>query len=220
MLCYTMCVVNWLGILLSWVAQVQTQFIVWRMPGVGWAGKTFRNSLLSDYLSQPLDIWHTSLTHDPIPWGLISGLSLILFTDLFKFQHKWWMVGNFRKFSKQLLFTDSWYLVYSSHICSSSISCLPTYWQYCSWTGSIKPSPQHFQFCRFGLSLGILIFYILSPHWSALFVLYSRPVHSIRDVIFPILKDRSAWHYCYFFGIFSFNYLVFSSWVFPIFLLE
>jgi hypothetical protein len=30
-------------------------------------------------------------------------------------------------------------------------------WQYRPWTGSIKPSLQHFQFCRVGLSLGILI---------------------------------------------------------------
>jgi hypothetical protein len=34
-------------------------------------------------------------------------------------------------------------------------------WQYSPWTGSIKPSLQHLQFCQVGLSLGILIFPIL-----------------------------------------------------------
>jgi hypothetical protein len=33
--------------------------------------------------------------------------------------------------------------------------------QYRPWTGSIKPSLQHFKFCRVGLSLGILFFSIL-----------------------------------------------------------
>jgi hypothetical protein len=41
--------------------------------------KNFRNSFFSNYLSQPLDIWHTALTHGPILWDLISGLSLIHF---------------------------------------------------------------------------------------------------------------------------------------------
>jgi hypothetical protein len=47
----------------------------------------FLNSFLSNYLSQPLDIWHTALTCGPIMWDLISGLSLIhfLFADLVKF---------------------------------------------------------------------------------------------------------------------------------------
>jgi hypothetical protein len=35
--------------------------------------------------------------------------------------------------------------------------------QYRPWTGSIKLSLQHFQFCRFGLSLGIHIFSICNP---------------------------------------------------------
>jgi hypothetical protein len=62
------------------------------------AGKNFRNSFLSNYLSQPLDIWYTTSTHDPIPWDLFSGLSLIhfLFIDLVKFSTL--MVNN-RKFS-------------------------------------------------------------------------------------------------------------------------
>jgi hypothetical protein len=29
----------------------------------------FRNSFLSNYLSQPLDIWHTALTHGPYTVG-------------------------------------------------------------------------------------------------------------------------------------------------------
>jgi hypothetical protein len=42
-------------------------------------------------------------------------------------------------------------------------------WQYRPWTGSIKPSLQHFQFCRVWLSLGILIsLYFIAT--SALFV--------------------------------------------------
>jgi hypothetical protein len=47
----------------------------------------FRNSFLSSYLPQSLDIWHTALTCGPIPWDVISGLSLInfLFADLVKF---------------------------------------------------------------------------------------------------------------------------------------
>jgi hypothetical protein len=66
------------------VAQVQTQIIVWWMSG-GWE-KTFRNSFLSNYLSQPLDIWHASLTLGPISLDSISGLSLIhfWFIDLVK----------------------------------------------------------------------------------------------------------------------------------------
>jgi hypothetical protein len=43
------------------------------------AGKNFRYSFLSNYLSQPLDIWHTALTHCPILWDSISGLSHIHF---------------------------------------------------------------------------------------------------------------------------------------------
>jgi hypothetical protein len=47
----------------------------------------FRNSILSNYLSQPLDISHTTLTRVTILWDLILGLLLIhfLFTDLVKF---------------------------------------------------------------------------------------------------------------------------------------
>jgi hypothetical protein len=58
---------------------------------------------------------------------------------------------------------------------------------------------------RVGLSLGILISLCFIAT-SALFVptveaVKSRPIHSIRDVIFPILKDHSARHYCYACGI-------------------
>jgi hypothetical protein len=55
------------------------------MVNVGWrAGReNILASFLSSYLSQALDIWYTASTCDPIPWDLISGLSLIhfLFTD-------------------------------------------------------------------------------------------------------------------------------------------
>jgi hypothetical protein len=80
-------------------------------------------------------------------------------------------------------------------------------------------SLQHFQYCRVWLSLGILMFSVLSPHQRCLCrveAVKSRPVHSIRDVIFPIHKD----HYCCACGIFSFNFSEFSSWVVSIFLLE
>jgi hypothetical protein len=50
-------------------------------------GGKFSNSFLSNYLSQPFDIWHTALTRVPILWDSISGLSLItlLFIDFIKF---------------------------------------------------------------------------------------------------------------------------------------
>jgi hypothetical protein len=49
--------------------------------------KFFSNSFLSNYLSQPLDIWHTVLTCGPIQLDSIKGLLLIhfLLTDLVKF---------------------------------------------------------------------------------------------------------------------------------------
>jgi hypothetical protein len=42
-------------------------------PGCTGRGKTFRNSFLSNYLSQPLDIWHTALTRGPILWDPIGN---------------------------------------------------------------------------------------------------------------------------------------------------
>jgi hypothetical protein len=49
-------------------------------------------------------------------------------------------------------------------------------WQYRPWTGSIKPSMQHIQFCRVGLSLGIRIFSICKKkclsHDSLLVILH------------------------------------------------
>ena len=51
------------------------------------------------------------------------------------------------------------------------------------------------QFCHFGRSLGIPFFFILHSHQRCLCrveAVKSRPVHTIRDVIFPILKDRAA----------------------------
>jgi hypothetical protein len=57
-----------------------------------------RNSFLSNFLSQPLDIWYTALKHGLILWDLISSLSLIyfLFTDLVTFST---LMVNERKFS-------------------------------------------------------------------------------------------------------------------------
>jgi hypothetical protein len=58
-------------------------------------------------------------------------------------------------------------------------------WQHRPWTGSIKPSLQHFQFCRFGLSVGNLVFSILSPHqrcFCGVEAVKNCPVHSIRHV--------------------------------------
>jgi hypothetical protein len=82
---------------------------------------------------------------------------------------------------------------------------------------------QHFQFCRVGLSLGILYLSILRSHLSyfcPVAAVKSLPVHLINDVIFSILEDRSTRHYCCACGIFSFSFSAFSSWVVPIFLLE
>jgi hypothetical protein len=62
---------------------------VGQWAGGGWALKNFRNSFLSNYLSQPFDIWYTASAHGIISWDSISGLSLIhfLFADLFNFLH-------------------------------------------------------------------------------------------------------------------------------------
>jgi hypothetical protein len=46
----------------------------------------------------------------------------------------------------------------------------------------------------------------------------SRPVHSIRDVIFPILEDRSARHNCCACGNLVLSIRLFSCWVVPVFL--
>jgi hypothetical protein len=84
-----------------------------------------------------------------------------------------------------------------------------------------QPSLQHFQFCRVGLSLRILIsLYFIAK--SALFVQCGgckhSPVHSIRDVIFSILKDRSARHNCCACGNLVLSIRLFSCWVVPVFL--
>jgi hypothetical protein len=42
--------------------------------------------------------------------------------------------------------------------------------------------------------------------------------NTIRDVIFPILEDRSTCHYCCVCGTVMFFYLAFSIWVVPVFL--
>jgi hypothetical protein len=69
--------------------------------------------------------------------------------------------------------------------------------------------------------LGILYFSLFYPP-SALFVpcvgLKSGPVHTIRDVIYSILKDRSARYYCCACGILVLSIRLFSCWVVPVFL--
>jgi hypothetical protein len=70
-------------------------------------------------------------------------------------------------------------------------------------------SKHDFKWALNGLSLGILIFSILSPHQCCLCrveAVKSRHVHSIRDVIFQILKDRSARHFCCAYNLFIFFY--------------
>jgi hypothetical protein len=118
---------------------------------------------------------------------------------------------------------DRW----TNHLtCIAGLGCKGAWTVVCTWqyrpsTGSIKPSLQHFQFRRVGLSSGIFIFSILSPHQRCLCrveAVKSRPVQSIRDVIFPILKDRSARHYCCACGNLDFSIRLFSCWVVPVFL--
>jgi hypothetical protein len=76
-------------------------------PIVGFGRKYFCNSFLSNYLSQPLDIYYATLTRGPwILWDSISGLLLhihFLFTDLVEFLT---VVENFCNIKA------SWYLVY------------------------------------------------------------------------------------------------------------
>jgi hypothetical protein len=64
-----------------------------------------------------------------------------------------------------------------------------------------------------------LSYFIVTP---ALFVpcggRKKSPVHSIRDVIFPILKDCPAWHNCCACVILVFSVRHLSGWVVPVFL--
>jgi hypothetical protein len=64
-------------------------FPFYRLSSILVNGKkfNFHNSFFSNYLSQPLDIRYTALSHGPILWDWISGLSFIhfLFTDFDKF---------------------------------------------------------------------------------------------------------------------------------------
>jgi hypothetical protein len=139
-----------------------------------------------------------------------------------------WRFNDYRRIKHLQMFQNSkfWHFMFKCLFLLRPVLGVWTVictWQYRPWTGSIKPSLHYFQFCRVGLSLGILICSILSPHQRCLCrveAVKSRPVHSLRDVIFPILKDRSAWHYCCACGIFSFNFSAFSSWVVRLFLLE
>jgi hypothetical protein len=57
----------------------------------------FRNNFLSNYLSQPLDIWYTASTCSHIQWDMILGMWLIQlpFDDLVKFSA---LIVNGRKF--------------------------------------------------------------------------------------------------------------------------
>jgi hypothetical protein len=59
-------------------------------------------------------------------------------------------------------------------------------------------SLQHFQFCRPVRSLGIPYFSIFYRHINMCLcrvdAVKSHPVHSVRDVLFPILKDRLGQH--------------------------
>jgi hypothetical protein len=59
------------------------------------------------------------------------------------------------------------------------------------------------------------------PHQRCLFrveAVKCRPVHSIRDVIFPILSYRSARHNCCVCGNLILSIRLFSCWVVPVFL--
>ncbi len=55
----------------------------WRLFTITVYGKNFRNTFLSNYLSQPLDIWYASSARGSILYDIISDLSAIsfLFTD-------------------------------------------------------------------------------------------------------------------------------------------
>jgi hypothetical protein len=81
----------------------------------------------------------------------------------------------------------------------------------------VQKSLQHFQFCRLGLFLWIMYFTILLSHPGYLCrvaAVKSIPVHLINAVIFSILEDRSARHYCCVYilhGILSFLFLAFFS---------
>jgi hypothetical protein len=62
----------------------------------------------------------------------------------------------------------------------------------------MKLSLQHFQYCRVGLSLGILVYPILLSHPCYLCrvaAVKSLPVHLKNDVIFSISEDRSGRYY-------------------------
>jgi hypothetical protein len=86
--------------------------------------------------------------------------------------------------------------------------------QYRPWTGSIKPSLQHFQFCGVGLSLGVQYLSTLWSHpcyFCRVAAVKSLPIHLINDVILSILKDRSARHNCCACVFFSFNFSAFSN---------
>jgi hypothetical protein len=72
---------------------------------------------------------------------------------------------------------------------------------------SIKPCLQHFHFCRFALSLRIIIFSILSPYqrcFCCVEAVKSRPEHSIINVIFLIQHIIAVSVV-----LFSFNFLLF-----------
>jgi hypothetical protein len=80
-------------------------------------------------------------------------------------------------------------------------------------------------FCSFGIidtssSKCLTILWSNPCYLCRVAAVKSLPVHLINDVIFSILQDRSARHYCCACNIFSFNFSAFSSKVVPIFILE
>jgi hypothetical protein len=78
---------------------------------------------------------------------------------------------------------------------------------------------QHFKLCRVGLSLGIPVCSILHQRCLCrVEAVKSRTVQSIRYVIFPILKERSARFYCCACGDLVLSIRLFSCWVIPVFL--
>jgi hypothetical protein len=121
---------------IGWVAPVQTRVLKWWMSGdgraVGRAGKYFRNSFLSNYLSKPLDISYIASTRRPILLDLISGLSLIhfSFTDLtLNFRHCQWLTFFCN-------ITASWYLVDKCNPAFSVFDPFFLFWHYVLMKGS------------------------------------------------------------------------------------
>jgi hypothetical protein len=96
------------------------------------------------------------------------------------------------------------YILWSEHICG----CFTCTFQYRLWTGSFKPSLQHFQLCCVGHSLGILFFSIFcsETNWTLYFLLkrqitlywlfYFRSFHFVKHncFVFNANITVSAWN--------------------------